>query len=69
MKKIFKVLLIILFPLGIIYCIGQNLFSKNFAGFLGAIFILGGGVLLGIYIKDPQFFINLWESIKSAIKI
>ena len=46
MKKLTKILLIAIFPLGIIYCVGKNLFSGNFAAFLGAIFLMLAGFLL-----------------------
>lgn len=64
MKKILKVLLIIFFPLGIIYCVGKNLFSGNVAQFLGGIFLAVGGACTTIYflrydLVEPIFeFIN-----------
>ena len=50
MKKWIKIILIVLFPLGMLYCIGKNLFSRSFASFLGAIFLFGLGMLLAIYL-------------------
>ena len=55
MKKVGKILLILLFPLGIIFCIGRALFTgKDFYSYLGMFFIFGLGVLLGIYLGNPE---------------
>lgn len=52
-KKIFKLLLVVLFPVGIAYCILHTL-GKDFTCFLGALFICGIGILLGIYLISPE---------------
>lgn len=49
MKKFLTILLIVFFPLGIIYCVGKNLFTGGFASFLGGVFLCGIGALLVIY--------------------
>lgn len=49
MKKLIKWLSIILFPLGIIYCVGKNLFSGNLSQFLGGIFMSFIGAGIAIY--------------------
>lgn len=60
MKRFWRIFLIILFPLGIVFCIGKALFSnKDFASFLGMILILGVGVLLGVYLGNPEM-VNGW---------
>lgn len=46
-------ILIILFPLGIIYCILHCL-GKDFVSFIGGLLLCGIGVLVGIYITDPE---------------
>lgn len=50
MKKVINTILIVLFPLGIIYCVFKNLFSGNFTTFLGGVFLFGLGMLLAIYL-------------------
>lgn len=60
MKKVFKiiltVLIIILFPLGMLYCIGKALFAdkRNFVTYLGMffIFILGFCLCVALFYKD-----------------
>ena len=49
MKKLLKILLIIFFPIGIIFCIGKCLFSGGFANFLGGVFLCSIGAGLAIY--------------------
>lgn len=62
MKKIFytirTVLLIIFFPLGLLYCIGTALFSdkRNFRTYIGIITLMGLSLLLGIYLVQPEWF-------------
>lgn len=73
LNTILTIILILLFPLGIIYCIGTALFSdkRTFATFLGITMIFGIGILLGIYLVQPSWydpiiawFIDTWEWIK-----
>lgn len=68
MKKFWRIFLIILFPLGIVFCIGKALFSnKDFASFLGMVLILGIGVLLGVYLGNPEM-VNGWiQTVQSWI--
>lgn len=68
MKRFWRIFLIILFPLGIVFCIGKALFSnKDFASFLGMILILGIGVLLGVYLGNPEM-VNGWiQTVQSWI--
>lgn len=49
MKKIIRILLMVLFPLGILFCIGKCLFSGGFYNFLGGIFLFAAGIGLSIY--------------------
>ena len=46
--------MIIIFPLGIIYCVGKNLFNGNFAAFLGGIFLFIGGFVLALFVLRPD---------------
>jgi len=72
-KKILTVLLIILFPLGMIYCIGIALFSdkRSFKTFIGIVLIFGIGILLGMYFIDHTVYdaiinwiVKAWEWVK-----
>ena len=54
MKRLLRIFLIVLFPLGIIYCIGKNLFSGNFVSFLGGIFLFACGFALSVYLLRPD---------------
>lgn len=49
MKKLGTILLIIFFPLGILFCVGKCLFSGGFANFLGGVFLCAIGAGLAIY--------------------
>lgn len=62
-KKIGTTLLIILFPLGILYCIIHTL-GKEFSTFVGSIFLLGIGILIGIYIVEPQVILDFVDKVK-----
>ena len=53
-KKVLNIILVILFPLGIIYCIGKNLFSGNFASFLGGIMLFALGFVLCVFWLRPD---------------
>jgi hypothetical protein len=67
MNKFLRNLLIIFFPLGVIYCVGRNLFAGNFASFLGAVFIFLGGFIVAILLLRPdilQTIITLVEGLK-----
>lgn len=57
LKKIGIALLVIIFPLGLIYCIVHTL-GKEISTFIGGISLVGIGVLLGIYIVEPQIILN-----------
>ena len=48
-KLLKLLLLIVFFPLGIIYCIGKNLFGGGFASFLGGIFLFAVGFIVALY--------------------
>ena len=57
MKKIIKILLVVLFPLGALYCIGRALFNDSgFSGFFGCLLLAGAGILFGMYLVDPLIF-------------
>lgn len=62
--KLVKVLLIIFFPLGIVYCLIHTL-GKDFSCFIGLICAVGIGILLGIYIGKPEIIQNALETVKN----
>ena len=62
LKKIGLALLVIVFPLGLIYCIVHTL-GKEFSTFLGGICLLMIGILIGIYIVEPQILCELLNNI------
>lgn len=68
LKKILSVIMIIFFPLGIIYCLFHCL-GKDFICFLGSIFMCAIGVLIGIYLVEPQILINLWEKVLQVFQL
>ena len=53
-NSLLTLLLIICFPIGIVYCIGKNLFNGNFASFIGAILIFGAGFCLAVWLLRPD---------------
>ena len=77
MKKVWKtiltVFLIVLFPLGIIYCIGRALFAdnRNFASYLGMIFLFIGGFALcaGLFWKDLPWMVTSIDWVKGFLRI
>ena len=48
LNKVLTIIMIILFPLGIVYCICKNLFSGNFASFLGGVLLFAGGFIVSV---------------------
>jgi hypothetical protein len=52
-RKLGIILLIIFFPLGILYCLIHTL-GRDFPCFLGGLFMCGIGVLIGIHIMDSN---------------
>lgn len=77
MKKVWKtiliVLLVVLFPLGILYCVGRALFAdnRNFATYLGILFIFLGGFALcvGMFWRDLPWVITAIEWVKNFLRI
>lgn len=59
MKKFWKIVLVVLFPLGVIYCVGKNLFSGNFSAFLGGVFLFAIGFGLSVYLLRPDIVENI----------
>ena len=53
-SKLFRLIMIIFFPLGILYCIGKNLWNKDLVSFLGGIFLFGGGFIVCIVCLRPD---------------
>lgn len=49
-----RLLLIALFPIGMLYCIGKNLWSKDLASFLGGIFLFLAGFIVSIVLLRPD---------------
>lgn len=69
MKKLVKVLLCIFFPIGIVYCVGVNLFAgKGVASFLGGILLFGCGMLLCAYLITPEWFSNAYQTVLTFIQ-
>lgn len=62
LKKLFSILMVIIFPLGILYCVIHTL-GREFSTFLGSIFLLGIGILVGIYIVEPQILCDLLNKV------
>lgn len=62
LKKIGVALLVIIFPLGILYCMLHTLGSK-FITFMGGIFLLATGILIGIYIVEPQILCDFFNKV------
>lgn len=60
-------LLVIIFPVGIVYCLSKALFGNNFPTFLGVVFAIGIGILLGIYLVHPEFYINIINWFKAIL--
>lgn len=54
LNKVLTIIMIILFPIGIVYCIGKNLFSGNFAPFLGGLILFLGGFVLAMFLLRPD---------------
>lgn len=71
LKTIGIILLIILFPIGILYCIGKALFGdkRNFVTYLGMFFILAIGFFLcaGIFWKDLPWMVTMVEWFKNIL--
>lgn len=64
MKKFWRIFLIVLFPLGIVYCVGRALFTGNgFASYLGMFFIFGFGTLLGVYLANPEMVRGWFQTV------
>lgn len=59
-KKIGIALLVIIFPLGLLYCILHTL-GKEFTTFIGGIALIGIGILVGIYIVEPQILCEMFN--------
>lgn len=68
MEKVIKTLLIIFFPLGIVYCVGKNLFRDSFACFLGGIFLCAIGAALAIYFLRPDIVQQIIEFFMQIVK-
>jgi hypothetical protein len=66
LKRIGILLLIIFFPLGILYLLIHTL-SRDFRSFLGSLLLVGVGVLIGVYIFEPQIILNILNYIKILI--
>ena len=62
-----NIILIILFPLGIIYCIGKCLFANSLCGFIGALLLCMCGFCVGIYLYDIGVLDNCISYIKTNI--
>ncbi len=66
LKRIGALILIIFFPLGILYLLLHTL-SRDFRSFLGGLILVGIGIAIGIYILNPQIFINIIDYFKKLI--
>ena len=64
LKKIKIILLIVFFPIAMVYCIGKALFTgQGFASYLGMFFIFGLGTLLGVYLGNPEMVKGWFQAI------
>ena len=54
LKKVLTIIMIVIFPLGIIYCIGKNLFNGNFVTFLGGVFLAVIGFVVCVIWLRPD---------------
>ena len=68
LKKIATIIMIVLFPLGMIYCIGKNLFSGNFASFLGGVCLFIVGFILAIFLLRPDIVEPIINFIANFVK-
>ncbi len=68
LKKLGTILLIVFFPLGIIFCILHSL-GKSFITFLGSIFICAIGILIGIYIIQPELIHTWWNDFVNIFRV
>lgn len=64
LKKIGIALLIIFFPIGIMYCVMHTL-GKSFVTFLGGVFLVSIGIVLGMYIVEPQLITGFFQNVVS----
>lgn len=70
MKKFFERLMIILFPIGILYCIGKAMFYRgDFTTFLGCLLVaiiafIGGGIVLYYNPGIAEFIEEFINSVK-----
>lgn len=62
-----NIILIILFPLGIIYCIGKCLFANSLCGFIGALLLCVCGFCIGVYLYDTGVLDTCIAYIKNNI--
>lgn len=65
MKKpnLLTIILIIFFPIGAFYCILKTL-GTDFKTFIGGILLLATGVVLGIYLINPDIITGLIHNLK-----
>lgn len=67
LNKLITILFIILFPLGIIYCVGKCLFANSIAGFIGALLLCVAGFCIGVYLYDIGVLTPAVEFVKEKI--
>lgn len=53
-KKIARITMIVLFPLGMLYCIGKNLFCGSFSSFMGGVFLFLIGGIVSLFLFAPE---------------
>ena len=58
MKKFMTILMVLIFPLGVIYCLGKNLFNRDFVAFLGGVFLFLGGFGLSLWLFNHEIVIK-----------
>lgn len=70
LKKIFSIIMVVFFPLSIMYCIMHAL-TKDFCCFLGCLFMVAIGFFVAVYVYEPQllqqvadWFIGVFDGIK-----
>ena len=71
LKTIGIILLVVLFPIGILYCIGKALFGdkRNFVTYLGMFFIFAAGFCLcaGLFWHDLPWMVTAVEWVKNIL--
>lgn len=63
LKKIFKIISYVIFPLIMLYCIGRALFTRDIYCFFGGISLAVIGIVLGAWLVNPNIFTEILQAI------